>query len=109
MADEIKAYDEDEAVKFIRSFIPEEIKDKYTDDEILFIIDTIWDYYESKGLTTLPGAEEENEEEVDIDDITKYVAKEIKKDGKLIMDTADIKLIIQGELAYEETLDIFGD
>lgn len=109
MADEIKAYDEDEAVKFIRSFIPEEIKDKYTDDEILFVIDTIWDYYESKGLTSLPSAEEEDEEQVDIDDMAKYVNKEVKKDDELIMDPDDVKFIIKGELAYEETLDIFND
>ncbi|MCM1319482.1 MAG: hypothetical protein NC217_03790 [Muribaculaceae bacterium] len=109
MADEIKSYDEDEAVKFIRSFIPEEIKDKYTDDEILFVIDTIWDYYESKGLTSLPSEEEEDEEQVDIDDMAKYVNKEVKKDDELIMDPEDIKFIIKGELAYEETLDIFND
>lgn len=109
MADEIQAYDEDMAVSFIRSFLPDEIKDKYADDDILLVIDTIWDYYEAKGLTTLPANDEEDEEQVDIDDMAKYVAKEIKKDGMLTMDYADIKLLIQGELAYEETLDIFGD
>ena len=109
MADEIKSYDEDEAVKFIRSFIPEEIKDKYTDDEILFVIDTIWDYYESKGLTSLPSLDEEEEEQVDIDDMADYVNKEVKKDDELLMDPADVKFIIKGELAYEETLDIFND
>lgn len=109
MANDIKAYDEDEAVDFIREFLPSEIKDKYTDDEILLVIDTIWDYYESKGLTTLPSEDEEEEEEVDIDALTAYVDKEIKKDDELVMDTADIKFIIQGELAYEKTLDIFGD
>lgn len=109
MANDIKAYDEDEAVDFIREFLPAEIKDKYTDDEILLVIDTIWDYYESKGLTTLPSEDEEEEEEVDIDALTAYVDKEIKKDDELVMDTADIKFIIQGELAYEKTLDIFGD
>lgn len=109
MANDIKAYDEDEAVDFIREFLPAEIKDKYTDDEILLVIDTIWDYYESKGLTTLPSEEEEEEEEVDIDALTDYVKKEVRKDDELVMDTADIKFIIQGELAYEKTLDIFGD
>lgn len=109
MAEDIKTYDEDEAIKFIRAFIPEDIKDKYTDDEILLIIDTIWDYYESKGLTALPSEEEEDEEEVNIDDMAAYVSKEIKKDGELLMDDADIKFIIQGELAYEKSLDIFDD
>lgn len=109
MADDFKTYDEDEAVSFIRSFLPEEIKDKYTDDEILEVIDIIWDYYESKGLTALPSEEEDDEEEVDIDALTAYVAKEVKKDDELLMNPDDIKFIIQGELAYEKTLDIFDD
>lgn len=109
MENELKAYDEDRAVEFIRDFLPEEIKDKYTDDEILMVIDIIWDWYESKGLTTIPADDEEDEEEVDIDAMTAYAAKEIRKDGEMVMDSHDIKFIIQGELAYEKTLDIFGD
>lgn len=109
MQNEFKVYDEDEAVDFIRDFLPNEIKNKYTDNDILMVIDIIWDYYESKGLTTLPSEDEEDEEEVDIDALTAYVTKEIKKDDEMIMDTADIKFIIQGELAYEKTLDIFDD
>lgn len=35
MAEDFPAYDEQEALKFIRAFVPAEIKDKYSDDEIL--------------------------------------------------------------------------
>lgn len=65
---------------FSAEFLPSEIKDKYTDDEILLVIDTIWDYYESKGLTTLPSEDEEEEEEDDIDALTAYDDKEIRKE-----------------------------
>ncbi len=108
MSEEMMGYDEDKAVEFIRAFLPAEIRDKYTDDEILFVVDCIWDYYESKGLLEL-SSDFDEEEQLDIKDLTDYVLKAIKKDGELIMDTADIEYIVKGELAYEESLDVFGD
>lgn len=109
MADELKQYDEDKAVDFIRALLPEEIRNKYSDDDILLVIDTIWDYYESKGLTSLNASDEDDDEKLDVDDIVRYVRREIKKDNEIIMDPQDITYIIKGELEYEETLDIFDD
>ena len=108
MADELMAYDEEQAVKFIRSFIPENIRDKYTDDEILLVIDIIWDYYESKGLLEV-SADADEEDETDVEALSAYVGKELKKDGEVVMDGSEINQIVKGELAYEKTLDIFGD
>ena len=102
------AYDEDQAVKFIRAFIPEEIRDKYTDDEILFVIDTIWDYYESKGLLEV-SADADEDDDTDVEALTAYVRKALKKDGEILMDDKDVDQIVKGDLAYEETLDVFGD
>lgn len=104
----MNTYDEDDAVKFIRAFLPEEIRPKYTDDEILLVIDTIWDYYESKGLTSLNNIETEDEE-LDVKALTEYVERELKKDDEIIMDHADLPFIIKGELEYEESLEAFGD
>lgn len=101
-------YDEDKAVEFIREFLPADIRDKYTDDEILFVVDCIWDYYESKGLLEL-SADVDDEEELDTSDLTTYVRKALRKDGEIVMDDADLEYIVKGELAYEETLDVFGD
>ena len=37
-------YDEAQAVKFIRDYMPADKRDLYDDDEIINIIDMIWDY-----------------------------------------------------------------
>lgn len=108
MAEDFPAYDEQEALKFIRAFVPAEIKDKYSDDEILFVIDTIWDYYESKGMLEL-SSDVTEEEQLDVAPLVDYVKKEVKKDGQLMLDMADIEYIVKGELAYEESLDVFGN
>ncbi|MBD5264016.1 MAG: hypothetical protein HDS48_00610 [Bacteroides sp.] len=106
MDDQQYKFDEDEAVKFIRASIPEDISDKYDDDDILCIIDIIWDYYEKKGFLSL-NLDETDEEVLDTDDLTKYVKKEVKNDKDLLMDPKDIELIVKAELNYEESLEDF--
>lgn len=97
-------FDEDKAVEFIRNSVGRKISDKYSDDEILFIIDTIWDYYENHGFLSLD-LDEIDEEILDSDDLINYVKKEIANDEDLIMDPADIGVIVKAELEYEESLE----
>lgn len=106
MDDQQYKFDEDDAVKFIREELPQEVSQKYDDDEILCIIDIIWDYYEKKGLLSL-NLEETEEEVLDVDDLTKFVKKEVKNDQDLLMDPKDVELIVKAELDYEESLEDF--
>lgn len=100
------SFNEDNAVKFIRAELPESIREKYDDDEILSIVDIIWDYYEDNGSLSLNSIETE-EEQLDVDDLVKYVKKEVKNDQELIMDSKDVELIVKAELDYEESLEDF--
>ncbi|MDE5880270.1 MAG: hypothetical protein K2H60_00940 [Muribaculaceae bacterium] len=106
MDDQQYKFDEDDAVKFIRAELPQDVSLKYDDDEILCIIDIIWDYYEKKGLLSLNLAETD-EEVLDVDDLTKFVKKEVKNDQDLMMDPKDVELVVKAELDYEESLEDF--
>ncbi len=104
---ELMKYDEDDAIKFIRATLPQEVSERYDDDEILYVIDIIWDWYERNGYLKIDAGVTE-EEELDVAKLTAYVAKEIKKDGEIVMDPADIDMIVKGELEYEESIeDVF--
>lgn len=97
-------YNEEKAVKFIRNYMPENINEKYTDDEILTVVDTIWDYYEKKGLLSLNNLETEDEL-LNVDELVEYVKKEMRQEEDLPVDTGDIPYIVKGELEYEESLE----
>ena len=99
-------YDEDEAIKFIRATLPEGVNLKYSDDEILYVIDIIWEWYEKNGYLSLD-SEVTEEEEHDLEKITAYVSSQIKKDKEMLMDPEDIGLIVRGEIQYEESIDDF--
>ena len=105
MSDELR-YDENEAVKFIRKLLPADKQDQYTDDEILYVIDIMYDWYEKNGYLSID-MNVTDEEEADISRLTAYVKKEIARDGEIEMDPDDIDLIVKGELEYEESLEDF--
>ena len=100
-------FDEDKALEFIRETVGSKVSDKYSDDEILFIIDTIWDYYENNGFLSLD-MDETEEEILDSDDLINYVKKEVANDDELMMDPSDIGNIVKAELEYEESLEDIG-
>lgn len=99
-------YDEEDAVKFIQNYLPQEIKGKYTNDEINYIIDIVYDYYDEKGFMD-DDTDEALVVDIDEDEIIAYVLKNTKKDKINDFSSEDIAFIIQGELAYCDSIGIF--
>lgn len=99
-------YDEDDAVKFIRQTLPQEMKSKFSDDEINYVVDVIYDFYDSKGFMD-SDVSEDALVEIDEDEIIGYVLKNTKKDQIRDFTEEEITFIVQGELKYCDSLDIF--
>ena len=101
-----KEFDENDAIEFIRNFMPEQLKNKYSDDDILLIIDTMYDFYE-KGdeQETLYDEGDDNNDEFNLNEIVNFVKKSIRKDPDNQVDMDDVKVIVEGEIEYENTLD----
>lgn len=106
MSEEMK-YDEDDAIRFIRGTLSAEVSEKYSDDDILYIIDIIWEWYEKNGYLDL-NSDVTEEEEHDLPKLTAYVKKQLAKDKEFEMDPADVDQIVKGDLEYEKSIeDIF--
>ncbi|MDR2968442.1 MAG: hypothetical protein LBV32_02415 [Tannerellaceae bacterium] len=99
-------YDEEESVKFIRNYLPQELKEKFSDDDINYIVDLIYDFYESKGYLN-DDADEDEDIEIDEDELLDYVVKNAKKDGIGKFEPDEIRFIVQGELEYCDSIDMF--
>lgn len=85
--------------------MPADIRDLYDDDEILNIIDMIWDYYEDNGLLEIPTNDnDDNTDSPDIQHLTEYVNKMLAKDKLAVVDKKHVPYIIEGELAYEKSI-----
>ena len=55
-------YDEDDSVKFIQNYLPQELKGKFSNDDINYIVDLIYDFYESNGML-----DDDGDDEIEID------------------------------------------
>lgn len=101
-----KEYDENEAIKFINNYLPQDIKGKYTDDDILIVIDTIFDYYESKGFFDIDSYDDA-EEDLQVHDLIGYVKNQLLRDRDNSIDMDDVMPLVLGELEYEESLGMY--
>lgn len=100
-------YDEKAAVKAMRAALPVEIAASYPDDELLNIIDIIWDWYDESGLLEIDS--EADDEDVNVGELTKHVRRMLAKDKMSPIRPEDVEPLVAAELAYEQTLDPFND
>ena len=96
-------FDENKAVDAINNALTAAGRTPYPDDEILNIVDMIWDYYEENGLLELDW--DDDDEEVTADEIIGYVTRMLKKDKGANVSIDDLPIIIKAELEYEESLE----
>lgn len=99
-------YDEDESVKYIQNYLPQELKGKFSDDDINYIVDLIYDFYESRGYMS-DDADDEGDVEIDEDELIEYVVKNAMRDGIGKFSPDEISFIVQGELEYCDSINMF--
>ncbi|MCI7576184.1 MAG: hypothetical protein MSS82_05320 [Bacteroidales bacterium] len=98
-------FDDSEAIKFIMNLIPEEDKTTLTEDDIQYVLDVIYDFYEDEGLVDEDTAEEAS---IDEEKLFNYVKKAAQKDGIKLTDET-IQLILDGEYEYGLSIGIYEE
>ena len=102
-------YDEDDSLRFIRENLPEEMLDEFSDDEINYIVDLVYDFYEEKGFLD-ENEDEDSEIEINEDELLEYIGRNARKNREILgRDYTDeqIEAIVAGELSYCDTLNLF--
>ena len=96
--------DDDKTIEFIRNYISADLKEKLSDDDLAFFLDTISDYYCDHGVFDQePDAE--GCVDVDVEAVAQYLVKEAKKHGVGTFDLDEMIQIVAGELEFGEQLD----
>ena len=101
----MKEFEEKEAIKAMRAALSTESSALYDDDELLNVIDIIWDWYDDQGLLDIDA--EADDEEVNTDALIKHVGKMIAKDSDSPVKREDSEPLVRAELRYEQSLDDF--
>ncbi|MGI6573642.1 MAG: hypothetical protein ACOX19_09630 [Fermentimonas sp.] len=97
-------YDEDESLQFIQDCLPPGMQGEFSDDEINYIVDLIYEFYEVKGFLD---EDDDAEVEIDEDELLEYIFDNAREDGIREYTDEQIEAIVAGELAYCDTLNLF--
>ena len=74
--------DDEKTIEFIKNYLPQELKEKFTDDDLYYIFDLIVEYYTNSGcLDAQP--DEEGYINIDQDEIVDYIIKESRRYGTI--------------------------
>ncbi len=104
--DDLPEFDDDEAIAFILKFIPKELKEKVTEDDIAYILDIIYDFYESNGLIDEDSTEEAS---IDEEDMLNFAMKAIKKDKVVNLSEDEVQILLNGEFEYGKSIGIYDE
>jgi len=101
--DEIFEYDTDAAVEYIHNYLPQDLKEKFQEDTIYYLLDLMCEFYEKNDY--LNGDDDEKEEE----DLISFIVEQARKDeiGDFLPD--DILMVLRAEEDYMNTLQIDDD
>jgi hypothetical protein len=97
--------DDVKTVEYIRNTLPQELKEKYTDDILYYIIDVINDFFTSSGVLDQE-PDEDGYIEIDNDELVEYIIEEAKNDNVGDFPADEIILIVNAEGEY---VDLSGE
>lgn len=86
--------------QYILNTIPNELKEKYTENDILLMMDYIIDYYVTSGV--LDGNDEDDYVEIDLQKVAEHVCKKAKEEEGKDYDPAEVFFVAQADFDFQE-------
>lgn len=90
-------------VAFIRNYLPQELKARFSDEDLYYFLDLIIEYYATSGcLDAEP--DEEGYINIDQDEIVEFLLSEADKDGISGFTAEELLFVVQGEMEYGNSI-----
>lgn len=97
-------FDENKVVDYIKERLAAAGRPEYDSDEILNVVDMIWDFYEENGMLDVD-LEYDDTDDDDIEpEMVDYVCRMLRKDKGAKVFPEDVPLIVAAEIEYEDSL-----
>lgn len=99
----MEEFDEQQAVAYMQQHAT--TTQPYTEDDLINLIDIIWDFYESQGLLKISFDDDDEDTPVDTAALVRYATKQLGRDKHNRIVPADVEPLVLAEMAYEATLE----
>lgn len=102
-------FDESILIKAISEALPEDLRGRYDDDDLVMVFDIIWDYYDEHGLLDIDfdestDPESDDGDDLDLADLKAHVRRALSKDKNNTISLDDVDAIVDAEQAAEEVI-----
>ena len=98
------AEDDRLTVEFIKNYLPQELKERFTDEQHYYFLDVIVEYYTESGILDAE-PDKDGYIDIDIEEIADHLSRQAKKDGMGDFDPEDLRWVVEGEMEYGESLE----
>ena len=95
--------DDEKTIEFIKNYLPQDLKDRFSDDELYYFLDVIDEYYVESGILDAQ-PDEDGYIDIDLEKIVDYIIKEARKDEMGEFDPEELFFVVQGEMEYTDSL-----
>lgn len=101
--EELRLDDEENAreVEYILDVLPADLKEKYSEADLRYMMDTIVDYYFESGVLEAD-ADEEGYVDIDLQKVADYVCAKASEDGRGDFDPAEVFFVVQADMDFQE-------
>lgn len=95
--------DDEKTIEFIKNYLPQDLKEKFSDDELYYFLDVIDEYYVESGILDAQ-PDKDGYIDIDLEKIVDYIIKEACKDEMGEYDPEELLFVVQGEMEYTDSL-----
>lgn len=95
--------DDEKTIEFIKNYLSQELKEKFSDDELYYFLDLIDEYYAESGILDSE-PDEEGFVNIDLEQVAAYIVQEAAKDDVGQYDAEEVLFVVQGEMEYGNSL-----
>lgn len=84
-------------IEFIHAYLPQDLKDKFSDDDLQYFLDVLAEYY--ADLSEGAGSDDE-EVDIDVEAVAKHLVAQAKKEKMGDWKPEDVRWVVEGEFEY---------
>ena len=96
-----EAEDDRLTVEYIRTHLPQELRERFSEDELYYFLDVLVEYYASSGILDQE-ADADGCIDIDIDAIAEHLARQASRDKMGRFEPDDLRWIVEAEMDYAE-------
>ena len=85
-------------IAYIRQQLPSDVKEAYSDELLIWMMETIVDYYVSSGILDGNG----DEVDIDMEKVAQYICQQADKEKKGKLDPQDVFFVVEADLDFQE-------